>query len=85
MMDKMVDLNMTDWSAIVMMINKMLVNVTDRNMIGQIIGQSLTPVLDGAIILASKHRNSIPYNSIMTIALDYCFRLGTYLKRINSL
>ena len=81
--DKMVDLNMGNWSTIVTIINKLLVRGGDPQIIEKIISQSLIPVLDGCIILSSKHRDSLPYNIIMTATLDYCYRLGTYLKRIN--
>ena len=74
---------MGNWSTIVTIINKLLVRGGDPQIIEKIISQSLIPVLDGGIILSSKHRDSLPYNSIMTVTLDYCYRLGTYLKRIN--
>ena len=64
-------------------INKLLVSLKDTQMIEQIISNSLAPVLDYALILASKQNSHIPHRSILVTTLHYCFRLGTFLKRIN--
>lgn len=82
---KMVDMEMGEWGAIVAIINKLLVSLRDTRMIEQIISSSLTPVLDGALVLSGKHRSPIAHRSILATTLHYCFRLGTYLKRVNLL
>lgn len=97
--EKMVRLKLTEWSYIVHIINKLLVSTSDRSVIEKIIGCSLLPVLENAELLIKDNRNeacsssspttsSLPGSSchqLLEITLDYCFRLGSYIRKLNQL
>jgi len=81
----MVGTAVIEWSYFVYLINRLLVATAEKEQIQLIINSSLLPVLEGAEMQLQKARNNIIERQIMSLALEYSYRLGGYVKGLNSL
>lgn len=81
----MVGAPIVEWSYFVYAVNRLLVDTADSHQIQTIINASFLPVLEGAEMQLQLASNFIIKHQIMRHALEYCYRLGGYVKGLNNL
>jgi hypothetical protein len=81
----MVGLPLPQWSHMVFILSKLLVSTGDPTAIETVVNHSLMPVLEGALLLAGKTEEQFMRGQLLSLALEYCFRLGGYVRRLHQL